>query len=457
MVRLAIDLQKTAQWGALLLYTGNVGWILLGIYVNPWFHIGTIITTPVTLYNLYLKHVQCKHALLRNFGILAQFRYLFESIAPEMRQYFFSSDTEERPFNRNERAEVYQKAKDIDSTTSFGTQQDFTGEETKIRHSMFPMKKKDVEPFSVTFGKEREIKTAYTITQPMMISAMSFGSLGARAITSLSKGAKKAGIPMNTGEGGLSPYHIKGGADIIFQMGTGKFGVRTKDGHLDDAKLRGIAAHPHVKMIEIKFSQGAKPGKGGLLPGEKVTAEIARIRGVHQGKDVVSPERHIECDTPENTVKFIKHVQDISELPVGVKMCIGREDELRTFIKEMKRQDVFPDYIAVDGMEGGTGAAPKSFMDNVGVPLIPGLDLMNSILVEEKVRDKLKLVASGKLISAGKQINAIAHGANAIYSARGFMLALGCIQALQCNRGTCPVGITTHDDVLQRGIVIEDK
>ncbi len=457
MERLAIDLQKTAQWGAKFLYVANLGFIGLGVFTHPLFHIGTAITTPLSLANLYYKHGQNKHALLRNFGLLATARYFSESIGPELRQYFFSNDTEERPFNRLERSEVYQKAKDIDSTTSFGSQSDFSNKEMKLRHSMFPINHKEVEPFSVTFGEERAIKTKYTITNPMMISAMSYGSLGKNAVLALSKGAKKANIPANTGEGGLSPYHIEGGADIIFQMGTAKFGVRNEDGTLNDNRLKKVAATPQVKMIEIKFSQGAKPGKGGLLPKEKITKEIAEIRQVSMEKDVVSPERHVECDNPESTVKFIKHVQDVSKLPVGVKLCLGCEDDFRVLVKEMKKQKVFPDYIAVDGAEGGTGAAPKSFMDMVGMPLFDALDAVQKILIEEKVRDKLKVVAAGKLINAGSQIRAMAHGADAIYSARGFMMAIGCIQALQCNKGTCPVGITTHDPVLQRGLDVEQK
>jgi glutamate synthase domain-containing protein 2 len=453
MTRLAIDLQKTAQWGAQTLYGGTIIFAGLGYFIHPYFHIGTTTLGGLSAFNFYLKHIQKKHTLLRNFGLLAVGRYVMESIGPEMRQYFFSSDTDERPFNRTERAEVYRKAKNIDSTEAFGSQLEFDHHELKLRHSMFPLKKEDVLPFSLPFGEEN----TYTITHPMMISAMSFGSLGAKAVESLSRGAKKAGIPINTGEGGLSKYHLRGGADVIFQMGTAKFGVRDDDSTLNDEKLCKIAEVPQVKMIEIKFSQGAKPGKGGILPKEKITKEIAEIRGVSMDKDIISPERHVECDTPENTVKFIKRVQDVSQLPVGIKLCLGDEEEFRTFVQEMKKQDVFPAYIALDGAEGATGAAPKSFMDNVGIPLLPALDIVQRILIEEGVRDRLKIVSSGKLISAGKQLTAIAHGADAIYSARGFMLSLGCIQALQCNKGTCPVGITTHDPVLQRGLDVEEK
>jgi len=240
-------------------------------------------------------------------------------------------------------------------------------------------------------------------------------------------------------------------------MGTAKFGVRNNDNTLNEEKLKRVANHPKVKMIEIKLSQGAKPGKGGILPKEKITKEIAKIRGVPLGQDVISPERHVECDSPENTIKFIQRIQDVSQLPVGIKFCLGDEKEFLNLIKEMKKQNVYPDYMALDGAEGATGAAPKSFMDNVGIPLLPALDSIQKILIKEKVRDKLKIISSGKLINPGKQLTAMAHGADVIYTARGFMLALGCIQALQCNRGSCPTGITTHNPILQRGLIVEEK
>jgi glutamate synthase domain-containing protein 2 len=240
-------------------------------------------------------------------------------------------------------------------------------------------------------------------------------------------------------------------------MGTAKFGVRTSDGLLDDTKLAEIAAKPQVKMIEIKFSQGAKPGKGGLLPKEKITDEIAELRGVSKDKDIVSPPYHPECDTVENTVKFIKRVQELTGLPTGFKLCLGSIVEFETLVVEMKRQQVYPDFITVDGAEGGTGAAPKAFLDGVGMPLTAGLYSINECLKRHGIRDKMKLNASGKLISPGRQIMAFALGADAIYSARGFMLSLGCIQALQCGNNTCPIGITTHDPELQKGLVIETR
>jgi len=276
-------------------------------------------------------------------------------------------------------------------------------------------------------------------------------------VRALARGAKRAGIAMNTGEGGYPKYHLAEGGDLIFQMGTAKFGVRNDDATLNDDKLRQLAAEDSIKMIEVKFSQGAKPGKGGLLPKEKITKEISELRGVPMGKDVVSPPYHLECRDPASTVKFIRRVQEVSGLPVGIKLCLGQDTDLVGLLREMNKQGVCPDYLAIDGAEGGTGAAPKAFMDDFGVPLLEALPVVDARLREEGVRDKLKLFAAGKLISPGKQLLAMSLGADAVYSARGFMLALGCIQALQCNQNTCPVGITTHQAHLQKGLDIELK
>ena len=411
----------------------------------------------LTLLNFYYRHIQKKHTLLANFGLVAQLRYMIESIGPEFRQYLYMSDTEGRPFNREQRSEIYTMSKGLDSTSSFGSKETFEASDMKLRHSMFPQKKEDIEKYSLSFGEERGIKNIFTIDKPIIISAMSYGSLGKRAVQALSHGAAKAGIAMNTGEGGYPKYHLMGGADLIFQMGTAKFGTRNDDSSLNEDKLRKLSQEENVKMIEIKFSQGAKPGKGGLLPKEKIDKEISELRGVPMGKDVLSPSHHIECHDPESTVKFIKRVQDISELPVGIKMCLGSENEFIRLIEEMKAQDIFPDYISIDGAEGGTGAAPRSFMDDVGIPLFKALPFVHKTLIESGVRDKMKLLAAGKLIDAGRQMMALSMGADAIYSARGFMLAIGCIQALQCNQNSCPVGITTHNPKLENGLDIDEK
>ena len=452
-----IDLHKLAKATNLLLVLLAVVFLAAGIYLSFWFHFVSVPLLLLTVMNFFYRHVQTRHAVLRNFGLMGQVRYALESLGPELRQYLFASDTEERPFNRDERAEVYRKAKGIDAAVSFGSQMDFDAREIKLRQSIYPTPEADLEPFRVTFGEERGLDTAFTITKPPIISAMSYGALGRNAVRSLARGARIAGIPMNTGEGGYPKHHLAEGCDLIFQMGTAKFGVRHEDGRLDPAKLEALAAQEHVRMIEIKLSQGAKPGKGGLLPKEKITDEIAELRNVPRDRDVISPAGHAECTDDASTVRFIRQVQEVSGLPVGMKMCVGRFEEVRSLLEEMKRQDVFPDYISIDGGEGGTGAAPKPYIDGFGLPLLAGLSGVQQLAVELGVRDRFKMMAAGKLINAGKQVIAMSLGADAVYTARGFMLSIGCIQALQCAHNTCPVGITTHDPHLQHGLVVEDK
>lgn len=454
---LSIDLHKVSKFVNLAIPVAVVIFFMLGTVVSFYFHFLTVAFLFLTIANFFYQNVQTEHTLLRNFGLLGQARYMLESIGPEMRQYLFASDQEERPFNREERSEVYRKAKNVDSASSFGSQQQFDTSEIKLRHSMFPTAKEALKPYHLSYGEARGLTSAYTIKSPIMISAMSYGALGANAVRSLARGAKLAGIPMNTGEGGYPKYHLMEGCDLIFQIGTAKFGVRTEDGLLDDQKLADLAAKPEIKMIEVKFSQGAKPGKGGLLPKEKITDEIAELRGVSKGQDVVSPPYHPECDTVEHTVQFIKRVQDVSGLPTGFKICLGNIVEFEALVEEIKRQEIYPDFITVDGAEGGTGAAPKAFLDGVGMPLAAGLHAIHQCLLRHGIRDKLKLNASGKLVSPGRQIMAFALGADAVYTARGFMLSLGCIQALQCGNNTCPIGITTHDPELQKGLVIESR
>jgi glutamate synthase domain-containing protein 2 len=431
----------------------NVAFFLSGVFFSFYFHFFTIALLFINIVNFFYCHVQTEHTLLRNFGILGQARYLIESVGPEFRQYLIANDTEERPFNRNERAEVYRKAKNIDSAASFGSLMEFDNSEIKIRHSMFPSSVNGLKPFRVTFGESRGVTQPYTIEKPLIISAMSYGALGNHAVRSLARGAHQAGSPMNTGEGGYPKYHLEEEGDLIYQIGTAKFGVRHEDGSLDESKLQAIAGKPQVKMIEIKLSQGAKPGKGGLLPKEKITAEIAQIRGIPRDRDAVSPRHHSECTDITSTVAFIGRIQSLVDLPVGIKLCVGSFTEFEDFVLGMKKQNIFPDWITVDGAEGGTGAAPKAFMDRVGVPLYPALHTVNTILRRHGVRDRMRVLASGKLITPSKQFIAMALGADAVYSARGFMLALGCIQALQCGNNTCPIGITTHDPSLQAGLV----
>lgn len=454
---LTLNLEKISRVVTVGLPLLFIGFLFAGYYYSFYWHFLTVTFFLATVINFIYLYVQKQHALLANFGWVAQGRYLLESVGPELRQYLFTNDTEEKPFNRVERTEVYRKAKNIDSSSAFGSLMLFDGTEYKLRHSLYPVDEKDIEPYSLTFGEERGMGNQVTMDKPIMISAMSFGALGSHAVRALARGAKKAGILMNTGEGGYPKYHLMEDCDLIFQMGTAKFGVRKQDGSLDDKKLRELSAIKNIKMIEIKFSQGAKPGKGGLLPKEKITKEISEIRGVPMGKDIISPPHHVECTDSGSTVDFIRRVQEVSELPVGIKMCFGQEEEFRHLVQTMRRLNVFPDYISIDGAEGGTGASPRAFMDDLGVPILVALPLAHEILKEEGVRDRLKLLAAGKLISPGRQFIALSLGAQAFYTARGFMLSLGCIQALTCNRNTCPVGITTHNKHLQRGLDIEDK
>lgn len=455
--KISIDLHKLSRFVNLSLPILTIVFFLAGFYLSFYFHFLTVAFLFTTSLNIFYMYVQNGHALLRNFGILAQGRYMLESVGPELRQYLYASDTEEKPFNRIERAEVYRKSQNIDSASSFGSLHTFDATELKIRHSMFPTPTAELIPYSLTFGEERGIQNTHTINKPYIISAMSYGALGQNAVRSLARGAKLAGITMNTGEGGYPKYHLMEGCDLIFQMGTAKFGVRNDDGSLNDEKLKDIADQPSVKMIEIKLSQGAKPGKGGLLPKEKISDEIAALRGVSKEHDVVSPAYHSECKDYESLAQFIKRVQDISQIPVGIKMCIGDLKQFETMIQEFKKLDIFPDWITIDGSEGGTGAAPRAFIDRVGMPLLPALKGANDALKEADVRHRLKLLASGKLIGPGRQMLAFCLGADAICSARGFMLSLGCIQAIQCGSNTCPVGITTHDPKLQKGIDIDVK
>ena len=448
--RISFNLEKIANF----LNVAFLVLMLICLLIGWWWP--TFFLAIVNSLNYYYLYIQKQHTLLANFGILALFRYFVESIGPEFRQYLYSSDIEEKPFNRIERADVYKKAKNLEKSSAFGSLLDFDKKALKLKHSFYPLSPEQIKPFKLCFGGQR-CRQSYTIHKAIMVGAMSYGALGKRAVQALSLGAKKAGIPLNTGEGGYPKYHLMGGADLIFQIGTAKFGVRNEDGSFNPDLLEKICKLNQVKMIELKFSQGAKPGKGGLLPKEKITEEIAELRGVAMGKDVVSPAGHVECHSPESTVRFIQKLQDISLLPVGIKFCLGSLKELTELLTEMKKQNVYPDYMSIDGSEGGTGAAPKTFMDDLGYALFPALKCVNHLLEEQQIRDQMKLVCSGKLISAGKQMMALSMGADAIYTARGFMLAIGCIQALRCNNNTCPVGITTHSEKLQRGLDIEEK
>ncbi|MAD03950.1 MAG: FMN-binding glutamate synthase family protein [Pseudoalteromonas sp.] len=408
----------------------------------------------------YISDVtQSKHAIRRNYPVIGRFRYFFERQGEFFRQYFFAMDREELPFNRAERSWVYRAAKNVDRTTAFGSTQSLEATGTVMfMNCAFPtLDEEALDPSEVTLGPY--CPKPYTTNALFNISGMSFGALSKPAVRALSRGAKLAGCWMNTGEGGLSSYHLEGGADIVFQIGTAKYGVRDEQGKLSVEKLKAIAEHEQVKMFEIKMSQGAKPGKGGMLPGRKVTAEIAKIRGIPEGQDSISPNGHPEIKSPADLLDMVAMVRNTTGKPTGFKAVIGEYTWLETLFSEINNRGIesAPDFITIDSADGGTGAAPQPLMDSVGLPLRESLPLVVDLLKKHGLRERVKVIASGKLIVPSKVAWALALGADFIVSARGHMFSLGCIQALQCNKDTCPTGITTHNERLQRGLDVTGK
>jgi len=402
---------------------------------------------------------QTKSAIRRNYPVVGRFRYFFEHLGEFFRQYFFSMDREEMPFNRAQRGWVYRAAKNIDNTVGFGSTRDLRPPGTVMFvNCPFPTLGQDAVPTrNITIGPYS--RTPYTTNALFNISGMSYGAISRPAVRALSFGAKAAGIWMNTGEGGLSPYHLEGGADIVFQIGTAKNGVRDLEGNLSDDKLREVAAHEAVRMFEIKMSQGAKPGKGGILPGGKVTGEIAGIRGIEVGADAISPNRHLDINSNSELLDMLQRVREVSGKPVGFKCVIGAYGWLDNLFAGIRERGIesAPDFITVDGADGGTGAAPMPLIDDVGLPLRESLPLLVDKLNEYGLHERTCVIASGKLVTPTDVAWALCVGADFVVSARGFMFALGCIQALQCNRNTCPTGITTHNKRLQRGLNPRNK
>lgn len=416
-----------------------------------------LLVTVVVLYVIDVN--QTTHAVRRNYPVIGRFRYFFEFLGEFFRQYFFAMDREELPFNRAQRSWVYRAAKKVDTTVAFGSTRDLRFPGTiMFVNCPFPTLDEDaVESPPLVIGPQCPIP--YLAPSFFNISAMSYGSISRPAVLALSQGAKAAGVWMNTGEGGLSPYHLEGGADIVFQIGTAKYGVRDLAGQLDDNRLVEVCSHRQVRMIEIKLSQGAKPGKGGILPGAKVTEEVAAIRGIRVGEDSLSPNRHPDIDNNEELLDMIGHIRGLTGKPVGFKAVIGDPewlDDLFTLVMHRGAASA-PDFITVDSAEGGTGAAPLPLIDDMGLPLRESLAMVVNKLYEYGLRERVRVIASGKLVTPADVAWALCVGADFCVSARGFMFALGCIQALQCNRNTCPTGITTHDPKLQRGLVPEDK
>ena len=409
---------------------------------------------------MYIRDItQTKSAIRRNFPVVGRFRYMFEHLGEFFRQYFFAQDREELPFNRAQRSWAYRAAKGIDNTIAFGSTMNLTIPGTPIFvNCPYPTLEKDSAPTDpMTIGPYAD--KPYATKSLFNVSAMSFGALSSPAVRALSKGSKMAGNWLNTGEGGISPWHLEGGCDIVFQIGTAKYGARDHDGSLSDDKLREAGEIEQVKMIELKLSQGAKPGKGGILPGEKVTAEIAAIRGIPEGHDSISPNRHPEIESASDLLDMINRIRDVSGLPTGFKAVIGAYGWLEELFEEIHRRGIesAPDFITVDSGDGGTGAAPMPLMDCVGLPIRESLPLVVDLLQKHGLRDRIRVIASGKLITPAGVAWALCVGADFINSARGFMFAIGCIQALQCNKNTCPTGVTTHDRKLQRGLHPADK
>jgi len=416
---------------------------------------GYAFTLPLVALGLH-DITQRKHGILRNFPVIGHGRYLFEAIRPEISQYFIESNTNGRPFNREQRSVVYQRAKRELDTLPFGTQSDLyeVGYEW-IEHSLAAGLPEETDP-RVEIG-------ATTCERPysaslLNVSAMSFGSLSKNAILALNQGARLGGFAHNTGEGGVSPYHLEHGGDLIWQIGTGYFGCRTPAGAFDPERFARNAERPSVKMIEIKLSQGAKPGHGGILPAKKVTPEIAEIRGVPLGRDVLSPPAHTAFTTPLELCEFLAELRELSGgKPIGLKLCIGRRAEFLSIVKAMLQTGITPDFIQVDGGEGGTGAAPLEFSNSVGSPLREGLAFVHSALVGAGLRERLKIAASGKIVTGFDLARSLALGADFGLSARAMMMALGCIQARRCNDNTCPVGVATQNPWLVVGLVVSDK
>jgi glutamate synthase domain-containing protein 2 len=414
-----------------------------------------------TLIYLYIADVsQRDHTIRRNYPVIGRFRYLFEHLGEFFRQYFLTQDREEMPFNRAQRSWVYRAAKNVDSTIAFGSTRPLNQPGDVIfLNCLFPTLSEDVsQPGAVIIG-EGYARQPYTTDSLFNVSGMSYGAISAPAVRALSNGAAKAGIWLNTGEGGLSPYHLEGGCDLVFQIGTAKYGVRTPDGGLSEGRLRELAAIEQVRMFEIKMSQGAKPGKGGILPGSKVTAEIAAIRNIPEAEDSISPNGHPDIRNIEQLLDRITYIREVTGKPVGFKTVVGNTGWLAEMCEAIHRRGLqaAPDFIAIDGADGGTGAAPQSLMDYMGQPLRSSLPLVVDTLTSHGLRPRIRIIASGKLINPSEVAWALCMGADFVVSARAFMFALGCIQALQCNKNTCPTGVTTHDPNLQRGLDPENK
>jgi glutamate synthase domain-containing protein 2 len=404
-----------------------------------------------------IDRTQTSDAVRRNYPVIGRMRHVFTELGEFFRHYFFAMDREELPFNRAQRDWVARAANGKGNTVAFGSTRSLTVPGTPIFvNAAFPpleTQAAKTQPMVIGAGARQP----YAARSIFNLSGMSYGALSRPAVEALSRGAREAGIWMNTGEGGVSPFHLSGGADLVFQIGTAKYGVRDAVGALSDAKLREVAAHNEVKMFEIKLAQGAKPGKGGILPAEKVTPEIGAIRGIRVGEASISPNRHKEVDDWGDLLDLVAHIREVTGKPVGIKTVMGDPEALGDLLLLCVQRGEAPDFITLDGGEGGTGASPLPLMDLVGMTIREALPLLVDLRAKHGLQDRVRIVASGKLMVPGDVAWAICAGADFVTSARGFMFSLGCIQALKCNKNTCPTGITTHDPRFQRGLVPEEK
>jgi glutamate synthase domain-containing protein 2 len=433
----------------------TVGFLALAPFTGSWALWGAGLFGLLTLLGIY-DLVQTKHSLRRNYPILANLRFLLEEVRPEIRQYFLESDLDGQPFNRSKRSVVYARAKGQLQTRPFGTQQDIYSDGYEwLTHSIAPAKVTSHD-FRIKVGG-RQCAQPYSMSL-FNISAMSFGSLSANAIRALNKGAKMGGFAHDTGEGSFSIHHREGGGDIIWEVASGYFGCRNDDGTFSPERFAKTASEPQIKMIEIKLSQGAKPGHGGMLPGAKVTPEIAEARGVPVGQDCISPARHSAFSTPGELLDFIAKLRYLSGgKPIGFKLCIGHPSEFMAIVKAMLETGITPDFIVIDGKEGGTGAAPLEFADHLGTPLREGLTFAHNCLLGAGLRDRIRIGASGRIVTAFDMVRVLALGADWCNSARGFMFALGCVQSLSCHTDHCPTGIATQNKLRQKALVVPDK
>lgn len=454
MLRFALEPRYLALTGSALLAILSLGCAML--WPNSAIAFDIVFFLAAALVALGIHDLrQTKHAILRNYPIAAHLRFIFENVRPELRQYFFEGDKDGAPFPRDKRAIVYQRAKKELDKRPFGTLLDVYQEQYEwLHHSMAPKPCLDINEMRVSIGQGPAAYSASLLN----ISAMSYGALSANAVLALNKGAAKGGFFHDTGEGGISPHHREFGGDLVWELGSGYFGARRADGGFDHDLFAAAAADPQIKMIELKLSQGAKPGHGGVLPAAKITAEIAEIRGIPMGVDCISPASHTEFSTPIGLLEFVAKLRALSGgKPTGFKLCIGHKWEFMAICKAMLETGITPDFIVIDGKEGGTGAAPLEFMDNIGMPLRDGLSFAHNALIGCGLRDQIKIGAAGKITSAFDMARVMALGADWSNAARGFMFAVGCIQAQTCHTGQCPTGVTSQDPLRARAIVVPDK